>query len=254
MVEVQSFWMGDALSSLEINCIKSHLKVGHTFILWTYEPIEGIPEGVIIKDANLILDKSNLDKGREFGYYPVADIFRFNLLYKKGGIWVDLDMFATRSWKPLDEYDFIFASERTIQKGAYRNRTKDKIATICVLKAPPKSGFYYELCLRVASPKFKINRRDACMIALRNLLDKFNMDKYVVDYHFFCPVDWWNTKELFLDTEFKEKYGVQPLAKKDALEISYGIHFWRHIVMNRFGKLNLLTKFSDRSIYKTLVS
>jgi len=189
-----------------------------------------VPNGTIVKDGRDILHESYLGKGDSFGYYPFSDIFRFNLLYKKGGYWVDLDLYATRNWTEIDNnYEYIFASERTIQKGAYRNRTKDKVATICVLKAPRGSGFYRELTLRVMNPKFKISRRDICMVTLRNLLDKYEMEKYLVPYYYFCPVDWWNAKEMFLDEAME-----YPLVILDDLSFTGGFHK-RFNALNRFA-------------------
>ena len=253
MVIVQSLWVGKQLGDLEINCIKSHLRVGHIFILYIYNEVDNIPDGTIIEDARKILNERYLALNNKFGFYPLADIFRFNLMYKVGGIWVDMDMFATRSWEDLEDKEYIFSSERTIQKGAYRNRNKKVISNIGVLKAPKKSGFYYELCLRVCSEKFKINRRDACMVEIRKLMNKYDMDKYIVDFYYFCPVDWWNAKEMFLDEDFKEKYGVLPMEKKDVLEKSYGIHFWRHLIMNKYGKLCLTNNFGKKSLYKEFI-
>jgi hypothetical protein len=251
MIVIQSLWVGDKLGDLEINCIKSHLRVGHIFILYTYYHVDSVPNGVIIKDGREILEESYLNKGKEFGYYPFADIFRFFLMYKKGGFWVDLDMYANRHWGKLQQLEFIFASERTIQKGAYRNRTKDKVATISVLKAPAKSSFYSELVRYIISPKYKISRRDSCMKTIREYIDIYSMNNYIVDFYLFCPVDWWNAKELFMDDEFKEKYGVLPMEKKDVLNKSFGIHFWRHIIMNKHAKLCLTNNFGKKSIYKT---
>jgi len=254
MLVVKSLWIGDSLGDLEVNCIKSHLRVGHIFMLYVYNHVDRVPHGTIIKDGRDILEESFLAKDNcEFGYYPFSDIFRFFLMYKKGGIWVDMDMFATRHWGSIEDKEFIFASERTIQKGAYRNRTKDKVATICVLKAPPRSSFYSEVVRQVISPNFKIKRRDACMVELRKMIDTFSMNKYIVDFYLFCPVDWWNTKEMFLDEEFIEKYGVEPMLKKDVLDKSLGIHFWRHIVMNKYSKLCLTKHFGNKSIYKEFI-
>ena len=249
MVTVSSLWVGGSLSDLEINCIKSHLKVGHNFVLYVYENIDNIPNGVLIKDGREILNERHLGLGDKYGFYPFSDIFRFNLMYKKGGYWVDLDLYATRSWDSLEDKEFIFASERTIQKGAYRNRTKDKVATICMLKAPPKSVFYYDLCSKVDNPKFKINRRDACMIEIRKLIEKYNLEKHVVDFYLFCGVDWWNAKEMFLNTELKDKYGVEAMSKEEVLDRSFGLHFWRHLIVNKFGKYGLTNNFEEKSLY-----
>ena len=253
MIVIQSLWVGDKLGDLEINCIRSHLKVGHIFILYTYYHIDSVPNGVIIRDGRDILDESYLNKGEEFGHYPFADIFRFFLMYKKGGFWVDMDLYATKYWGELKNKEFIFSSERTIQKGAYKNTKKKQIVNIGVLKAPARSSFYSELVRQIVSPKFKIKRRDSVMKEYRKFIDIFQMNKYILDFYYFCPVDWWNAKEMFLDEEFKEKYGVLPMEKQDVLNRSFGIHFWRHIIMNKYGKLCLTNNYGKKSIYNKFI-
>ena len=134
MKEVQSLWVGPQLSILEVMCIKSFQRVGHTFILYTYEKVKNVPKGTIIKDANTIIKKKNLFDFKS-SLLPFSDIFRYTMLYKNGGYWVDLDMIAL---KPLDfKEPYVFSSERTIQKGPYRNRTKKEISNIgrCLSKS-----------------------------------------------------------------------------------------------------------------------
>ena len=80
MIVVKSLWVGDKLGDLEVNAIKSHLRVGHIFILYVYNEVDNIPDGTIVKDGRDILHESYLGKGDSFGYYPFSDIFRFNLL------------------------------------------------------------------------------------------------------------------------------------------------------------------------------
>ena len=40
MVIVQSLWVGNSLSNMEVCCIKSFLKHGFTFHLYTYESVK----------------------------------------------------------------------------------------------------------------------------------------------------------------------------------------------------------------------
>ena len=57
-ITVQSLWVGNKLSRMEIYSIKSFLFNLHfKFHLYTYEKVQGIPKGVIIKDGNSILPK-----------------------------------------------------------------------------------------------------------------------------------------------------------------------------------------------------
>jgi hypothetical protein len=59
MVLVQSLWVGDRLSRMEEKCIKSFLKLGYTFHLYTYEKVKNVPKGTIIKDGNNLNNVDN---------------------------------------------------------------------------------------------------------------------------------------------------------------------------------------------------
>ena len=141
MTIIQSLWIGNTLSTMEIYSLKSFLNTGHTVHLYVYEVIDNIPDGVIIKDGSDILPENLIFKIKE-SVAPFADIFRYKLLYEKGNYWSDLDMICTRHFDFEEPY--IFSSERTIQRGAYKSK-KDFVANIGVLKAPLHSEFYNEL-------------------------------------------------------------------------------------------------------------
>ncbi|WP_066408631.1 glycosyltransferase [Flavisolibacter tropicus] len=98
---VHGLWIGTTLSKLELLTLSSFTNKGHQFHLWVYEPIEtSIPTGVVIQDANSIIPKtqvfhysnpSTLGHGKG-SYAGFSDIFRYKLLYEKGGWWVDMDI------------------------------------------------------------------------------------------------------------------------------------------------------------------
>ena len=52
---IQSLWVGDRLRTMERLCISSYLRNGHDFHLYTYNPVEGIPDGTVVKDANEVM-------------------------------------------------------------------------------------------------------------------------------------------------------------------------------------------------------
>ena len=171
---------------MEIYSIKSFLKQGFTFHLYTYEKVEGVPKGTIIKDGNTIMPASTIFKLKET-FLPFADIWRYKLLYEKGGYWVDLDMMCVR---PFDfKQDYVFSSERTIQKGAYA--LKVPYVPIGILKAPKKSPFYkelYEACLE--HHKKGVNKdKIKYMRMLRTMIEKYNYQKYVMKPQAFCHLD-----------------------------------------------------------------
>merc|ERR1711990_150899 len=113
---VQSLWVGPELSRMEIYSIKSFLRLGYEFHLYTYENVKGIPKGTKIKNGNTIIPAKIIFKLKST-YLPFSDIFRYKMLYEKGHYWVDLDMIAIKKFN--FKQPFIFSSERTMQKGAY---------------------------------------------------------------------------------------------------------------------------------------
>ena len=54
---IQTLWVGNKLSTMERLCLASFVQNGHPIELYTYEEIENVPDGVIIRDGNEILTK-----------------------------------------------------------------------------------------------------------------------------------------------------------------------------------------------------
>ena len=246
---VQSLWVGNNLSELEILSIKSFQKLGHPFILYTYDKVKGIPKGTIVKDGNKIMKKKDLFKFKT-SFLPFSDIFRYKMLYEKGGYWVDLDMIALKPLRFRDPY--VFSSERTIQKGPYRNRTKTEISNIGILKAPPKSDFYKELFDRcIEEEKKGVKENIQFMRTMREVLEEYGFEKYVKPAKMFCPLDWWHTKDAFYPPCCKEKYDVAGYSVDSVLKKAHCVHMWRSIMFKRH-KIDLNDDFSENSMWELL--
>jgi len=107
---IQSLWIGESLTTIEQLCINSFLYHGHEFHLYTYDNILNVPSGTTVKDANEILDNSKVFtycNGRVSGF---ADWFRLEMLNKKGGFWVDMDVICLKPFK-FNNDDAIFGLE-----------------------------------------------------------------------------------------------------------------------------------------------
>jgi 4-hydroxybenzoate polyprenyltransferase len=98
---INSLWIGNKLSALELLTIHSFLQKGHKFKLWLYDSLENdLPPGVEIGDASAIIPASQVfsySNANTFGhgkgsYAGFSDIFRYKLLYEYGGWWVDMDV------------------------------------------------------------------------------------------------------------------------------------------------------------------
>lgn len=247
---VQSLWVGPKLSRMEIYSIKSFLNLGYEYHLYTYETVKGIPKGVIIKDGNKIMPKKDIFTLKAT-YLPFSDIFRYKMLYEKGNYWVDLDMIAIKKFDFKEP--FIFSSERTIQKGAYKMKVK-YVPNIGVLKAPPKSDFYKELYQKCMEHHGKGLNKDKIkyMRILRDMIEKYNYSKYVKKPEYFCHLDWWHAKDAFMKDCCKSKYGVLGHTKKSMFNGPYTVHFWRDLATKKY-KLDLDAIYDPDSLWELMI-
>jgi len=252
---VQSLWVGNTLSEMEIYSINSFLRLGYDFHLYTYEPVKNVPKGTTIINGSKILSKKKIFKLKET-YLPFADIFRYKMLYENGGYWTDLDMIAVKRFdKVFKDKPFIFSSERTIQKGAYR-RNEKHIPNIGILKAPPKSAFYkelFEICMKYQE-KGANKDKLKYMKVMRKMIDKYGYHKYVHSPADFCHLDWWYAKDAFMPlTKYKDKYGVKSKSIASMFRRPYTVHFWRDLITKKYG-LDLNGTYDNDSLWEKMKS
>lgn len=115
-VEVSSVWIGSSLPLLHQLCIKTFLDHGHKYILYVYDDLKNIPEGVDVRDGNEILDQkvAPIKLFNRVAFF--ADAFRFNLLTKKpNAFWVDTDHLCISDDIPMiDGYALHYEAKNTI--------------------------------------------------------------------------------------------------------------------------------------------
>jgi len=103
---IQSLWIGNPLSKLERLCVQSFLDHGHEFHLYTYGEVGNIPAGCTVKDGNKILPAKDIFQYRGGSYAGFSNWFRYEMLMKLGGFWVDMDMVCVRPFDFGDEFVF----------------------------------------------------------------------------------------------------------------------------------------------------
>jgi hypothetical protein len=103
MTKIQTMSVGsDILNIMYRACLLSYLKHGHEVVLYTYEDIKNVPEGVIVKSGEEVLPKDRIFKA--FGTYSsFANMFRYAMLLKNGGWWVDADTFCLKPFPKIEE-------------------------------------------------------------------------------------------------------------------------------------------------------
>ena len=246
---IQSLWIGNNIPTLTYNCIKSWVKF-HPVYLYTYNDLENVPEGVILKDANEILPESDIFYFNETDIAPFSDLFRYKLLCK-GGWWLDADFLMT---KPLNfKQEYIFGSERTMLVGAYKSKQPYKIVN-GFLNSPSNSEFYKKLYEKsVEKIKKGLKKRTDLMILLQKQVETHGMENFVLAPDVFCNLDWWYVKEAFnepLIEKWNSKYGWESQEDYLTNENSVGIHLW-----NGLHKKNKIDtkKYTEESLYDYLV-
>ncbi len=109
--KIASLWIGGDLSWLEQLCLKSFADAGHQITLYSYAPINNLPEGVLAGDANEIYPGEPMLRHAITGSPAIhADLWRLNMLQKTDQIWVDCDVYCRR---PFDfQGDHVFGWEK----------------------------------------------------------------------------------------------------------------------------------------------
>ncbi|GBR03259.1 hypothetical protein AOE01nite_05470 [Acetobacter oeni] len=93
-----TFWHGGRLSAIECACAYSFIRQGVSLTLFSYDPIENAPDGVLIEDARTITPQHMtsrfiLNNNPHYGHF--SDFFRYRMMLENNMTWIDLDMMVT---------------------------------------------------------------------------------------------------------------------------------------------------------------
>ena len=210
---IQGLWVGSALSTMEQLSITSFLRNRHEYHLYAYDELANVPGGTVIKDAREILPASAIFQYRNRpSYAGFADVFRFKLLFERGGWWADADMVCLRPFDFSEEY--VFSSE---MNGG------QQLTNVGVIKAPMGSeaiAHAYRVC-QTKQPS-KIEWGEIGPRLMSEVVKQYRLDKYQKPYYTFCPIsDWHRFLEPYVAAIHPEAYAIHlwnegwRLAKQD---------------------------------------
>jgi hypothetical protein len=98
-------WVEGQLGPVERACLRSILRQGHETVLWHYQPLAGVPEGVILKDGDKVVPRERVFRHKPTGSYSLfSNLFRYELLRQDRGLWLDSDVYLLRPIHPEDGY------------------------------------------------------------------------------------------------------------------------------------------------------
>ena len=156
---------------------------GHNFVLYSYEAPK-VPEGTTLKHADEIIERNYLFDWRG-SWGPFSDVFRYALLEKKGGWWVDTDVVCVGNQFPC--FDIAFAEE---QPGSIANGQ---------MKFPK-----YHPALRVLlkrAEQIRLNQRDRVELGpklLTQVVCDERLKAHAVETNMFYPLHWLETYKFWL--------------------------------------------------------
>jgi hypothetical protein len=205
---ISSLWIGDSLSSMEQMCIRSFLRHGHTFRLYTYAPVQNIPPETEISDANQVLPESAIFRYANGSFAGFANYFRYKMLLDNGGWWVDLD---TICLKPFD-----FAGEHVFATEMHHGTP---VVTNAMIKAPLGSAFCdyaWRIC-QTKDPARLVWGETGPRLA-GEAVALLGYSAFVVPPATFCPVDPDTWEEIF-----------DPNGRTDFGPGNYAVHLWNEL-------------------------
>jgi hypothetical protein len=204
-------WIGGELSTLERLAMLSHVRVGHEYHLWVYEPIR-VPRGVIVEDASRILGRASIfryETGPGKGSVSAfSNVFRYRLLFECGGWWCDTDLVALKRFD--FETDYVFASQVNVDGTVS--------AASGIIKAPRRSALM-ERCFEYASA---VDRKTLEWGVIgpklvEREIKAHDLERYIQPPGTFCPAHWF-------EAELYPPLHVRPLGPE-----SYAVHLWHEM-------------------------
>ncbi len=117
--QIAMLWMRGSLSFLEQLCIQSFLDAGHHVVLYSYEPIDRVPEGVERREAAEILPETGFLVHERTGSPALhSDLFRYRLLAQADRmIWADTDAYCRTQFQPVDGHLYGWESDHHVNGG-----------------------------------------------------------------------------------------------------------------------------------------
>ena len=251
---LQSYWSGAPLSLLERACLTSWVAFGARVHLYTHDSIKGLTSQIpaVIRSHVRVLDADAIvDRSRKFNYkgvapkskradaftaLPFSDLFRYEMLRKVGGVWMDMDIVLIRPM-PMRVLTapYFFVSERTMQAGAYKSKDPEKPTNACIGARDPDSA--WARWITDAAAATEATSAWTYMKVFQESLTALDLHKYVEPPEFVMPVNWWDLDGIFTEGDdcLRSKYGV-PATCPDTVfnnPKTVGVHLFRGLLRKR---------------------
>jgi len=107
-MDICTFWFGERLRFIDRVCLASQIMSGQRVKLYSYKPVENVPLGVEMCDAEPILPLKTLARlDPDFPHFKpsrtivqLSDFFRIMLMKYEQGVWLDTDVYLIKPFVP----------------------------------------------------------------------------------------------------------------------------------------------------------
>jgi hypothetical protein len=196
-IKVHMFWAYGRLSKLEIIAVKSFAANGYDVCLWSYDDIENVPGKGMLKDARLIIPEDEIFTVIGGSYAAFADLFRYTVLTRQGGLWADIDVICLIPARELGSARIgsFIVSERQ-QSGSVR------INNNVIYYKRPEKGSMIDIALAVGKSFDTTDMEWGYMgPRLFTMIAKTypGVAPAIMEPSFANPINWWECPEKLLD-------------------------------------------------------
>ena len=216
---VSLLWYGEKISNNELLTLRSHLSVGHCVRLYHYNKIKNLPDTVQTHPYfNLVPGAQILAEDEVFQYQTgpgkgsfsaFSNVFRYKLLKQYGCWWADMDMVALKSFKSLEDKDYVFAQE-----------DNGHVAS-CAIFVKARDSVLMQQCLKHARKHTSTKQQQENLRwgaigpkLLQQEVIRCGLKQHIAARECFCPVQYKDAHRLTTATDSLDGKRI------------YGVHLW----------------------------
>jgi len=201
-MQVHMFWAYGPFSQLETLCARSFVAQGYPLQIWNYQGLDNSPEGASLRDAREIWSENRLFTYKNGSYAAFADLFRYALLNREGGLYVDADIIAVKGPSFVPKEPFLVTERVSIRGSRIIRPIKERFSqpktriNNCVIHKPhPAQGDIIDMAEQFAEryPLDLLEWGDAGPKLLSMLHEHYPQLSYqAMPPEFANPVNWWS--------------------------------------------------------------
>ena len=206
----RTFWHGRPLSQYHLLCLQSFVARGHRVEIFSYDDQLALPNWVVRKDAQQILPSDHIlryQKGPGQGSPALhANLFRYTMLHRLGGWWIDMDVVLIGSQLPTTP---VFFGAEHIDAAAGDSVFGTRFGN-AVIKMPPQHPLLVEAIERCLTIGEAARWSQTGPVLFTELANKYDLARYGSPIHAVYPISWREFPMFFnpaRSTEVKNRCG-----------------------------------------------